>query len=423
LRDVVMACINKVAPDHEGIELGIGESILIKAIASATGRQAARIKQEHQELGDLGMVAQRCKTSQRTMFKPKPLSVTRVLQTFKEIAQTSGSSAVQKKSGLISGLLAACSTSSEAKFLIRALEGRLRIGLAESTVQVALAHAALMYETKRDDLEPEDLQKATDSLKQVLSEYPVYDSVIGKIYEYGIGDVANHCTLTPTLPVKPMLAKIEKAADDILRRFEGRPFTCEYKYDGERSQIHYVRDADGSERCVVFSRNAENNTAKYPDIAGSVSQFANASVTSFILDCEAVAWDRDTGKIRSFQTLSSRRRKVDDKSEITVGVCCFAFDLLFLNGEVGGGAAGPGATCARFSAPPQHMRQVHPTPSGGCIAGRSGCPARAGRGLQLGRGNHARRPACDALRRLAGSCAFRCACVCANWLAVYFATL
>ncbi|KAJ2763915.1 ATP-dependent DNA ligase Cdc17, partial [Coemansia nantahalensis] len=86
-------------------------------------------------------------------------------------------------------------------------------------------------------------------------------------------------------------------------------------------------------RCVVFSRNAENNTAKYPDIAGSVSQFANASVTSFILDCEAVAWDRDTGKIRSFQTLSSRRRKVDDKSEITVGVCCFAFDLLFLNGE------------------------------------------------------------------------------------------
>ncbi|KAJ2708336.1 ATP-dependent DNA ligase Cdc17, partial [Coemansia spiralis] len=297
LKDVVLMCINKVAPDHEGIELGIGESALIKAIASATGRQAARIKQDHKELGDLGMVAQRSKTNQRTMFKPKPLSVTHVLETFKEIAQTSGSSSIQKKTGLIAGLLAACSTSSEAKYLIRSLEGRLRIGLAESTVQVALAHAALLYETKRDDIEPEELQKATNGLKQVLSEYPVYDSVINAIYEHGISDVANHCMLTPTLPVKPMLAKIEKAAGDILRRFEGRPFTCEYKYDGERSQIHYVREADGSERCVVFSRNAENNTAKYPDIAGSVKEFAHASVTSFILDCEAVAWDRESGKI------------------------------------------------------------------------------------------------------------------------------
>ncbi|KAJ1999913.1 hypothetical protein H4R26_004857, partial [Coemansia thaxteri] len=41
-----------------------------------------------------------------------------------------------------------------------------------------------------------------------------------------------------------------------------------------------------------------------------------------------------SGKIRSFQTLSSRKRKVGDESEITVGVCCFAFDLLYLNGEV-----------------------------------------------------------------------------------------
>ncbi|KAJ2785298.1 ATP-dependent DNA ligase Cdc17 [Coemansia javaensis] len=334
LKHTVMVCINKVAPDHEGIELGIGESALIKAIATATGRQAARIKQEHQELGDLGAVAQRSKTSQRTMFKPKPLSVSRVLATFKEIAQTSGSSAIQKKVGLISDLLAACSSSSEAKYLIRALEGRLRIGLAESTVQAALAQAALLYERGSDDgLEPEDLQKATDNLKQVLSQFPVYENVIAAIYEHGISGVASHCMLTPTLPVKPMLAKIEKAADDILRRFEGRPFTCEYKYDGERSQIHYVRDEAGGERCVVFSRNAENNTAKYPDIAASVREFARPDVTSFILDCEAVAWDQASGRIRSFQVLSSRRKKVDDQSEITVGVCCFSFDLLFLNGE------------------------------------------------------------------------------------------
>ncbi|KAJ2760018.1 ATP-dependent DNA ligase Cdc17, partial [Coemansia sp. BCRC 34490] len=62
--------------------------------------------------------------------------------------------------------------------------------------------------------------------------------------------------------------------------------------------------------------------------------FANDGVTSFILDCEAVAWDIASGKIRSFQTLSSRKKKVDNESEITVGVCCFVFDILYLNGEV-----------------------------------------------------------------------------------------
>ncbi|KAJ2501010.1 ATP-dependent DNA ligase Cdc17, partial [Coemansia sp. RSA 2052] len=56
LTHTVMLCISKIAPDHEGIELGIGEAMLIKSIASATGKQVARVKQEQQELGDLGLV-------------------------------------------------------------------------------------------------------------------------------------------------------------------------------------------------------------------------------------------------------------------------------------------------------------------------------------------------------------------------------
>ncbi|KAJ2741877.1 ATP-dependent DNA ligase Cdc17 [Coemansia sp. BCRC 34301] len=351
LTHTVMMCISKIAPDHEGIELGIGEALLIKAIAAATGKQVSRVKQEQQELGDLGLVVQRGKSGQRTMFKPKPLSISKVFTTFQEVASMSGSSSTQKKQSLIVGLLASCSEL-ESRFLIRSLEGRLRIGLAESTIQTALAHAALIHEKgdKRDaDIGPSDLQAATESLKQILSEFPIYSSVIASIYKYGISGAANHCMLMPTLPVKPMLAKIEKAAGDVLRRFEGKPFTCEFKYDGERSQIHYTREDDGTTKCVIFSRNAENNTGKYPDIASSVKEvrsehsvamgntqqldFALESVTSFILDCEAVAWDKLGGKIRSFQTLSSRKKKVDNESEITVGVCCFAFDLLFLNGK------------------------------------------------------------------------------------------
>ena len=47
----VYLCLNKLAPAYEGIELGIGENILMKAIATATGRSVDKIKIDAQEKG------------------------------------------------------------------------------------------------------------------------------------------------------------------------------------------------------------------------------------------------------------------------------------------------------------------------------------------------------------------------------------
>jgi hypothetical protein len=46
-----------LSPDYIGIELGIGESLLIKAIGESTGRSIAVIKGELKKEGDLGLVA------------------------------------------------------------------------------------------------------------------------------------------------------------------------------------------------------------------------------------------------------------------------------------------------------------------------------------------------------------------------------
>lgn len=53
-----------------------------------------------------------------------------------------------------------------------------------------------------------------------------------------------------------------------------------------------------------------------------------------MIDAEAVAYDLETKKLLPFQDLSRRKRKDVRTEDITVRVHLFAFDLLYLNGEV-----------------------------------------------------------------------------------------
>ena len=136
LLHAVYLCINRLCPDYEGLELGIGEGLLIKAIAQSTGREVVRIKKDFESLGDLGLVARASKKHQPTMFRAQALTLSYVFHQLRLIAAASGAKSQDKKLGIIKRLLAACSDD-EAKYLIRSLEGKLRIGLAEKTVLMA----------------------------------------------------------------------------------------------------------------------------------------------------------------------------------------------------------------------------------------------------------------------------------------------
>jgi DNA ligase 1 len=161
LLPTVQLMINKVAADYAGIELGIGESLIIKAISESTGRPLSITKSDHQKIGDLGLVAAKSRSTQGTMFKPKPLTVRGVHEGLLAIAKMEGHGSQDKKVGAIKKLLAAADSASgnkgidinkdkggasESKFLVRFLEGKLRLGLAEKTVIVALAQAMVTHE-------------------------------------------------------------------------------------------------------------------------------------------------------------------------------------------------------------------------------------------------------------------------------------
>lgn len=144
-----------------------------------------------------------------------------------------------------------------------------------------------------------------------------------------------------------MLAKPTKAITEVLDRFEDQTFTCEFKYDGERAQIHYVAKDSlnqykgasttakpaGGGIAAIFSRNSEDLSKKYPDILEKLSTWVKDDTKSFVLDCETVAWDVVEKKVLPFQQLMTRKKKDVKVEDVKVKVCVFAFDLLFLNGE------------------------------------------------------------------------------------------
>ncbi|KAL2141935.1 hypothetical protein VTI28DRAFT_1770 [Corynascus sepedonium] len=364
LLPTVLLMVNKLAPDYAGIELGIGESLIMKAIGESTGRSLAVIKQDQKEIGDLGLVAVKSRSTQPTMFRPKPLTVRGVHKGLMGIATVTGNGAQGRKVDGIKKLLSAADANgtgkvditkdkggpSEAKYIIRFLEGKLRLGLAEKTVIVSLAQAVVAHEAYKKGKVPStgDIEKGESILKTVYSELPSYDVIIPAMVEHGIDNLREHCKLRPGVPLKPMLAKPTKAITEVLDRFEGQNFTCEYKYDGERAQIHYVaKDTDeelsqsamgatkevGKGVAAIFSRNSEDLSKKYPDVLAKLPTWVKDDTKSFVLDCESVAWDVQEKKVLPFQQLMTRKKKDVKVEDVKVKVCVFAFDLLYLNGE------------------------------------------------------------------------------------------
>lgn len=313
LDKIVYLTQGKLYPDFEGIEIGVAEKSAIKALARAAGRSESEIEVDMQKSGDIGETAEKfiAKKRQASFFQT-PLTVTHVYETFDKMAKTSGSGAVDYKLKTLAGLLSDANPK-EAKYIVRTVTGKLRLGIADMTVLDALAIAYGGGKETRDFIERAyNISSDLGRVARVVAEEGIE------------GIHAFQVTLFE--PVRPMLAERLGSPEEILDKLGGK-CVAEYKYDGERIQIHKKGD-----QVTLFSRRLEKISDQYPDAIDLVKQYVTAK--DAILEGECVAMDLETGEMRPFQELMHRRRKYGIKEAITqYPVSLFMFDALYVDGQ------------------------------------------------------------------------------------------
>ena len=309
---VVYLIQGKICPDYVGLELGVADKLAVRAISIASGKSVDEIEKVYKEVGDLGLAAQEMlkKRSQVFLFK-KPLTVERVYESLHKIARAAGSGSIDQKVRILAGLLTDA-TPKEARYLIRMVTGRLRVGIADMTVLDALAIA--FAETK-------EVRPILERAYNISSDL---GAVAKTLVEKGLEGVKQF-KIKVGRPIRPMLAERLTTAEEIISKLGIG--SAEWKMDGLRMQIHKNKD-----EIVIFSRRLENLTPQFPDAIELARTHVKAEEA--IVECEAVAVNPDTDELLPFQELMHRRRKYGiEKAMKEYPVALYMFDVLYVNGE------------------------------------------------------------------------------------------
>lgn len=307
---VVYLSTGKIAPEYTGLEYNFGEKLAIRSLSRILKIPSHEIEKKVKEVGDLGEAGRLLYESLN--FKPEGyLTVEEVYEGFLNIAKAVGIGSQEKKIRIFTSLLRKA-RAQEVKYLLRTITERLRLGIGENTILEALAIAFTGSSTNRDILE-----RAYNLCSDIGYVARVF---AGKGLE-GVKGIK----IEVGRPIRPMLAERMGSPVLILRKLGGR-CGAEYKYDGERVQVHRKGD-----EFYLFSRRLENITHQYPDL---IEFLKEAIDHDFIIELEAVVIDPSSGEVKPFQELMHRKVKYVTRYHILkYPVAGFIFDILYLDGE------------------------------------------------------------------------------------------
>src|SRR2546423_1544 len=296
----------RLAPFFAPVEMGLGERLLVSAIAMAYGIPKDDVSKLNRQVGDVGLTALRL--APKTVSEPP--SIVEVHRRLFEIAGASGTGSLGRKLELFAGLLGDLDPAS-AKHLVRITAGKIRLGIGDPTVLDALSFA------KRGDR----------SLRPVLEAAYNRTSDLGLIartlWAEGEGGL-DALEVTVGKPLRSQLAERLPNPESVIRKLG--MVGVQPKYDGLRVQIHR-----SAEQVSIFSRNLETMTSMFPELVAAANRL---QVESVILDGEAIAYNPESEEYVPFQETTARRRKEGiEEFALRVPLRAFVFDVMYRDGS------------------------------------------------------------------------------------------
>ena len=297
----------RLAPFFVPLEIGLGERLIIAAVADAYLLSKEEVASRSRSLGDLGSAVAALFSEGRSA--PAPLNVVEVHARLTEIAGLSGSGSQTRKLSLFAGLISELDAVS-AKHLVRITTGKLRLGIGDPTVLDALSLA----------------QAGDRSLRPVLEGAYNRTSDLGFIattlWQSGLSAVAD-LSVTVGRPLRPQLAERLPSPEAVIAKLG--LVGVQPKYDGFRVQIH----VSGSS-VSLFSRNLENYTEMFPELVAAARSLPSSSL---ILDGEAIAYSPESEEYLPFQETMGRRRKLGiEEFAVRAPLRAFIFDVMYRDG-------------------------------------------------------------------------------------------
>ncbi len=243
------------------------------------------------------------------MEKGISLTIHEVHKELDKISKISGANSTRDKSKLILGLMNKLQPVA-VKYLFNIINGTLRTGASSMTIIDGLTVA---FTDKKE------LREEVETAYYIL---PDLGEIAVRLKNNGIQGLKT-LNIMFGIPIKMMLAS-RVPYKEIPEKL-GIPFYAEYKYDGERVQVHKKGN-----RIVLFSRHLKNISEMYPDVIETV--LTQLNVEEIVFEGEIVAMDAFYEKMLPFQVVSLRRRKYNVEEMVKkVKVTLFSFDLLYFN--------------------------------------------------------------------------------------------
>jgi len=131
---------NRIFPRGSRFVMKIGFSTIIQVLSEIAILNSKEIHQVYLQHGDVGALSEYAvsKKNMMSLFQHRPLTLPDVYDRFKRIADTIGSGSGKDKKNILKGLLID-SSPIEAKYLIKIINGEMRIGLTEGLVEIAIS--------------------------------------------------------------------------------------------------------------------------------------------------------------------------------------------------------------------------------------------------------------------------------------------